>query len=483
MNFVRVALDVPLPILFDYRATEITRNDVGRRVLVPFGRKIAVGVIVELTDTTALATHRIRRVLSVQRDVPPLPEDVLQLLKFCSDYYHHPLGAVILNSLPTRLRRRQAIEIAVSAHYILTTAGRNVDSATLPTRATIKRELLSLLRNANHGVDEARLRAVAPRARSVLKTMVESGWIERVTDTRVTPPAPIGALTLTSGRMLTDEQRAAITSMRGTGDGFMPWLLLGVTGSGKTEVYLQRMAEILAQGQQTLLLVPEINLTPQLEALVRARFPATHIVSLHSGLNESERLHGWLAAQSGRAGVVLGTRLAIFTPLPKLGLIVVDEEHDASFKQTDGLRYSARDLALVRAKQRAVPIVLGSATPALETFHKALNGSYRLLTLTQRVNAMPPDIEFVDTRQKPLIDGLSQELLKGHQRDHEARRAEPGVHQPPRLRARADLPELQLDRGLPSLLSEARVACDGPTFALPPLRPPGAHPRRVPAMR
>ncbi len=158
--------------------------------------------------------------------------------------------------------------------------------------------------------------------------------------------------------------------------------------------------------------MPEINLTPQLEARLRARFPAAELVTLHSGLNEGERLHSWLAAQSGAAGIVLGTRLAVFTPLPQLGLIIVDEEHDASFKQMDGLRYSARDLALMRAKQRAVPIVLGSATPALETFHKALSGGYRLLTLTQRVNAMPPAIECIDTRRESLLDGLSQTLLK-----------------------------------------------------------------------
>jgi primosomal protein N' (replication factor Y) len=210
---------------------------------------------------------------------------------------------------------------------------------------------------------------------------------------------------------LTDEQHAAVDTLRRAGGGFTPWLLHGVTGSGKTEIYLQLVADALACGKQALLLVPEINLTPQLEALVRARFPATLLVSLHSGLNESERLHNWLAAQSGVAGIVLGTRLAVFTPLPKLGLIVVDEEQDSSFKQTDGLRYSARDLALWRAKQRAISIVLGSATPALETFHKALNGSYRMLTLTRRVNAMPPVIECVDTRPEPLIDGMSQALL------------------------------------------------------------------------
>ena len=412
MNFVRVALDVPLSTLFDYRATEITSADIGRRVLVPFGRKIAVGVIVELTNTTTLAAHRIRRVLSIQRDVPPLPEDVLRLLKFCSDYYHHPLGPVILNALPTRMRRRHAIQPAVSARYALTAAGREVDPAALPARATIKRGLLELLRKAPAGVEEDSLRAIAPRARAVANALIELGWVERTIDAHSAPAALTEVSTPTAGRTLTDEQRSAVASVRESRDGFVPWLLLGVTGSGKTEVYLQLMAGTLAQGRQTLLLVPEINLTPQLEALVRARFPSTPIVSLHSGLNESERLQAWLAAQSGAAGVVLGTRLAIFAPLPKLGLIVVDEEHDASFKQMDGLRYSARDIAVVRAKQRAVPIILGSATPALETFHKASSGSYRLLTLTQRVNAMPPDIEFVDTREEPLIDGLSQRLLK-----------------------------------------------------------------------
>ena len=412
MHFVRVALDLPLPILFEYRARDVTPDDIGQRVLVPLGRKIVVGVIVELADTTKLATHRIRRVLSIQRDVPPLPDDVMQLLKFCSDYYHHPLGAVILNSLPTRLRRRHAIKPEVSACYVLTTAGRDAALSNLLTRAKTKRELLNRLRSTDDGVAEVDLQAIAPSARAALKAMVEAGWIERITEPRAASPDPVDTLRIMPGPELTDEQRDALTSMRENPAGFVPWLLLGATGSGKTEVYLQLIANVLQQGRQALLLVPEINLTPQLEALVRARFPATPLVSLHSGLNESERLHSWRAAQSATAGIVLGTRLAIFTPLPNLGLIVVDEEHDASFKQTDGLRYSARDMALVRAKQRGIPIVLGSATPALETFHNALSGSYRLSTLSQRINAMPPDIEFVDTRDTPLVDGLSQELLK-----------------------------------------------------------------------
>ncbi len=411
MNFVRVALDVPLPGLFDYRATSATNNDIGRRVLVPFGPKIAVGVIVELATASTLPPRRIRAVLNIMRDVPALPTEILNLLKFCSNYYHLPLGATVLNALPSRLRRRQVLKSTSASGYRLTREGRAIDPSTLPPRANVKHKLLDMLRAADGGMDEMTLRTVSSRASAALKTIEALGWIERI---ELATPIPLrhAELSVASGPELTHEQRVAVDTIRAAREGFAPWLLFGVTGSGKTEVYLQLIADSLARGKQTLLLVPEINLTPQLEGLVRARFPGAHLVSLHSGLNESERLHGWLAAQSGVADIVLGTRLAVFTPLPKLGLIIIDEEQDASFRQSEGLRYSARDLALVRAKQRALTIVMGSATPALETFHKALNGNYKMLALTQRINAMPPDIECIDTRREPLVDGLSQALLR-----------------------------------------------------------------------
>ena len=412
MNFVRVALDVPLPTLFDYEVTAYNADDLGRRVLVPFGKKIAVGVIMECGDSSTLSPHRVRRVISIQRDLPALPGDILKLLRFCSAYYHHPLGEVVLNALPTRLRRRQLLKLDAGAAYRLTVVGRTIDPETLPARAKINRALLTVMRTATDGVNDAQLLAIAPRARAALKIMAEIGWIERCALTFELANADSPPREIPCGPLLTEEQRASLDDIRNTSHGFTPWLLMGVTGSGKTEIYLQLIADTLASGKQALLLVPEINLTPQLETLIRQRFPRTITASLHSGLNESERLHGWISAQSGSAGIVIGTRLAIFTPLPNLGLIIVDEEHDASFKQTDGLRYSARDLALLRAKDCAIPIVLGSATPALETFHKASTGSYRLSALTRPVNAMPADIEYVDTRQTPLIDGLSQELLK-----------------------------------------------------------------------
>lgn len=211
--------------------------------------------------------------------------------------------------------------------------------------------------------------------------------------------------------MLTLEQAEAVRAICAHCNAFQPFLLHGVTSSGKTEVYLRVIDAALSANRQALLLVPEIALTPQLENLLRERFPGTPLANLHSGLNETERLQHWLAAQAGRARIVLGTRLAVFAPLPELGIIIVDEEQDPSFKQMDGLRYSARDLAIVRAQRCNVPIVLGSATPALETYYNAASGRYRLLTLAQRVNAAPPRIICISTRGEKLENGLSQPLL------------------------------------------------------------------------
>jgi primosomal protein N' (replication factor Y) len=345
MTIVRVALDVPVDTLFDYRAPEATERDVGRCVVVPFGKKIAVGVIVETLGATPVPAERLKEALSVMRDLPSLGTEDLRLLRFAAEYYHHPLGAVITGTLPTRLRSVKAPR--------------------------------------------------APRRSGVAEAPTHS-------------PSPPGA---TPARVLTAEQLAAIAEVRARLGAFQAFLLLGVTGSGKTEVYLHAIAAALEAGRQALLLVPEIALTPQLEALVVQRFPGTPLVSLHSRLAASERLDHWRAACEARARIVLGTRLAVFAPLPELGLIVVDEEQDASFKQAEGFRYSARDLAVVRAQQRSIPVVLGSATPALETYHNAVSGRYVLLPLPSRIGAPPPRIACIDTRGEKLVDGLSERLL------------------------------------------------------------------------
>jgi primosomal protein N' (replication factor Y) len=408
MNIIKVALDVPVTTLFDYRLGDATMDDVGRRVVVPFGKKLVVGVIVEVVNASDIAPERLKRVLRVLRDSPRLENVDLALVRFASDYYHHPLGAAIMGTLPARLRRPQPSENAarVVGRFTLTEAGAAIDPSTLPARAHLKRRLLALLHEGE--VDAADAKALSTRAPRVLKELLQQGLVRLDTST---PPPPTMPNSPHPAPVLTSEQQQALTAVTADLRRFQVHLLLGVTGSGKTEVYLHAMAAVLAAGRQALLLVPEIALTPQLEGLVSGRFPEVPLVTLHSGLNDSERLAHWLAAQSGQAGVVLGTRLSVFAPMPRLGIIIIDEEHDGSFKQNDGFRYSARDVAIVRARQHGVPIILGSATPSLESYFNAANGRYQLSVLGQRVGAPLPKIECVDTRGEHLEDGLSRRLL------------------------------------------------------------------------
>ena len=342
MPFAHVAIDVPLPTLFDYRYAGVGKLAPGALVSVPFGRKEAVGVVLETSSRSAVDVTRIRPITRVLEDVPPLPPDVLALLRFCSAYYHYPIGEVVHSALPRGLR-----------------------------------------------VLRKRKRVINP----------------------ITPAAsPAGATAY--DLVLTPEQELAVGAISGALDQFRPWLLHGVTGSGKTEVYLRVMAFVLAAGRQVLFLVPEIGLTPQLEARIRNRFPGCGLVTLNSALGATERAQNWLAAQTGVAQIVLGTRSAVFVPLPQLALIVIDEEHDPSFKQIEAMRYSARDLAIWRARQRGVPVILGSATPSLETFQSALQQRYQRLRLTQRANAYPhPHVELVPTASVRLREGLAPRVV------------------------------------------------------------------------
>jgi primosomal protein N' (replication factor Y) (superfamily II helicase) len=406
MPILRVALDVPVATLFDYRADGVAPSDIGHRVVVPFGKKIAVGIIVEIADSTGVPAARLKQATRVLRDSPALRAVDLQLMRFASDYYHHPLGAVMLAALPARLRRLNSPATGKPrGRFTLSETGAALDPALLPPRAHARRCLLERLREGP--LDHATAQALSPQAPRLLRQLVKRGWVkhEPIATPTPTASAPVPA------PPLTPDQQRAVAEISASLARFQVHLLLGITGSGKTEVYLHAVAAALGTNRQALLLVPEIALTPQLEALVRARFPGVPAVSLHSGLNESERLAHWLAAQSGRARIVLGTRLAVFTPMAELGIIIVDEEHDASFKQAEGFRYSARDLAVVRAQQCGVPCVLGSATPALETYFNAGSGRYRLSMLGERVASQLPQIECIDTRSERLADGLSRQLL------------------------------------------------------------------------
>jgi primosomal protein N' (replication factor Y) len=399
MNFVRVALDVPLPTLFDYRADGVTRADIGYRVLVPFGKKLVTGVIVEVAADSEIPEHRLRRVDTILRDVPPLPGEWIAQAKFCSGYYHAPIGEVVMAALPPRLRGGKSVPRA-APDYAITPAGKEA-LATLPKRKKRLREFLEGLARGPAAASEP-FRGTG----QAVKRCIEAGWIAAVV------PQP-SALHFVAAHTLTSEQRDALDSLRDALGKFGVSLLFGVTGSGKTEIYLQLVAEILKRGRQALVLVPEIALTPSLESAFRERFRGAGIAIQTSAMPEGERARAWLDAHCGRADIVLGTRLAIFTPLPRLGLVVVDEEQDASYKQQEGLRYSARDLAIARGHAAGAPVLLCSATPSLETFNHAASGKYKLIRLKRRAieQASLPSIRLIDTREHPLRDGLTAPLV------------------------------------------------------------------------
>ena len=406
MKIVRVALDVPLSKLFDYSLGNDISISPGQRVLVSFGRKEMVGVAIECVASSTLLAERIKPVLRVLDDTPAMPDELLGLLHFCSDYYHYPLGATVLAALPSRLRIKRAIAIQEEMQYVLSSSGCALDLILLPKRKVVQHRILAALRLGALSITQ--VRALSSSGVSALKGLLDAGWVETRAVSSIHDTS-----TFSDTHTLTLEQQQAV-DLIATTICFNCILLHGITGSGKTEVYVHAMNRILQQGGQVLLLVPEINLTPQLENYFRGRLPDVELVSLHSGLSDDERMRNWLHAQSGRARIVLGTRLAVFAPLPRLALVIVDEEHDASFKQQDGLRYSARDVAIFRASQRDVPIVLGSATPSLESYYNAQSGRYKMLRLTQRAvtQAKLPTINCINIGNVAIQHGLSEPLMK-----------------------------------------------------------------------
>lgn len=360
----------------------------------------------ECAMDSVLSPERIKPILQVLRDIPPLSDELLVLLRFCSDYYHYPLGVTVLSALPVRLRTSQLVTLKEAMQYRLSVSGRALDLSLLSKRKVVQHRILAALKLDS--LTAAQVRALSPSAASALKALSQAGWVETCA-----VPAVSSTFTFNNTHTLTLEQQQAVDAIT-KASCFGCFLLHGITGSGKTEIYVHLMNRILQQGGQVLLLVPEINLTPQLENYFRSRLPDVELVSLHSGLSDGARMQNWLRAQSGRARIILGTRLAVFTPLPQLALLIVDEEHDASFKQQDGLRYSARDVAIFRASQRGVPIVLGSATPSLESYYNAQSGRYQMLRLTQRAatQAQLPTVSCINTSNIVMQHGLSEPLLK-----------------------------------------------------------------------
>lgn len=398
---IQFALDTPLYRLFDYRLPDgLGAVQPGSLVEVPFGRTLQVGVALGPATESTVGANKLRDVIRVLDDRPALSPEILRLAQFCADYYHYPLGAILLATLPPRLKNATPF-VAETPWLVLTEAGR---AAEPPARAKAQRALLDALRAAPQARETVRAQKQGRHAAA----LVAAGWAAW---SRV-PPLVTDAPQTAESPLATAEQQAALDALMPALGQFGVQLIHGVTGSGKTELYLRLIDAVLARGLQALVLIPEIALTPQLEQHFRRRFPGRRFATLHSGLAEAARTENWIAASA--CDVLLGTRLSVFAPLPRLGLIVVDEEHDASFKQQDSLRYSARDVAIARGKQRNVPVVLGSATPSLESYAQALNGRYRLIELKQRAisQARLPAIELVDLKHIPLDNGLTRPALQ-----------------------------------------------------------------------
>ncbi|MEB2123577.1 primosomal protein N' [Xanthomonas campestris pv. campestris] len=402
---LRVALPVPLPQLFDYLPPQDTAVDgsdrVGCRVRVPFGPRELIGVVVERGQQPS--AEGLRAALDWCDDTPLLVDELARSLHWLARYTHAPLGEAQASALPGPLRRGEPLADTHAWAWQLTEAGRTGAGS---LRAGSRPALLAALLLAGPLAEEP-LEQQLPQWREAARNLAKRGYAERVAVAADTLPARPG-----TGPQLNDEQQAATDAIR-AGSGFATYLLDGVTGSGKTEVYLQAIADCLAAGKQALVLVPEIGLTPQTLGRFRARL-GVPVHALHSGLSDGERARVWAAAWRGEAKLIVGTRSAVFTPLPNAGLIVIDEEHDGSYKQQDGIRYHARDFALVRGKALDVPVILGSATPSLESLHNAYSGRYRHLRLSRRAgDARPPRVRVLDVRKRPLKDGLSPEVLAG----------------------------------------------------------------------
>ncbi|MEW6611609.1 MAG: primosomal protein N' [Pseudomonadota bacterium] len=404
---IRVAVFAPLRRFFHYlpapgMAAEQVRT--GLRVRVPFGKGQRYGIVLGL-DRPASPQAGLKPIGEVLDEAPLLPDSLHALLTFAAQYYHHPVGEVWATALPTLLRKGGA-PVPETLAWTLSAAGQE-QLATGLKRAPKQRQALAYLREHAAPVAEEHLAQAWGRSwRSLLAHCAERGWIRTAPRQPSTAPVPPPPMTLNSA------QAAAVAAI-GAVPGFTAHLLDGITGSGKTAVYLEAIAPLLAAGKQALVLVPDISLTPQLLQRFADRFGAARVAALHSGLTDAQRLAVWSQARRGEIAVLVGTRSALFTPLARPGILIVDEEHDASLKQQEGFRYSARDLAVARARFEDIPVVLGSATPSLESLHNVQQGRYRHLTLPQRAGgAALPTVELVDLRRQPLQGGLSAPLLQ-----------------------------------------------------------------------
>lgn len=405
---LEIALPVPLRRSFDYlpptnlSPEQLAQLEPGILIRVPFGRQELIGILLRSKSTSDQPSHKLRPALALIDNQPVLENELLELCLWAADYYQCAPGEALQTAMPVLLRQGEAAQLRGEQIFQLTTEGKGLPEGALK-RSPKQAALLAALQT-RHQLSRGDLEQL-DIPRTIAKTLIDKGLVAlaEVTPSRTAQPAQ---LLREPSLQLSDEQQSAFAQIAYSS--FKTYLLDGATGSGKTEIYLQAIAETLKKGKQALVLVPEIGLTPQTLQRFQRRFNLP-IVALHSGLNDRERLDAWLQARAGIARIIIGTRSALFTPLKEPGIIIIDEEHDGSFKQQDGFRYSARDLAALRAQRLGIPLILGSATPALETLHNARQGRYHHLRLQARAgNAKPPDIQLLDIRGEILHEGFAQ---------------------------------------------------------------------------
>lgn len=409
MSVLRMAIPSPLRRHFDYLPPEnLTTEAVaalqpGQRLRVPFGSRELVGYLIAIVKESETPVENLKRAIELLDPTAMLPDTLVQLCHWAADYYLHPAGEVFAATFPKALREGQQHKPLTEPGWSLTTHGKGLGEGAL-SRSPKQAQALALLQ-AQSPLTRGDLEAAQIKP-TALRALRDKGLIERC-DIEL-PSTNAHSL---PGLKLNDEQNSVVKALLANREGFSCHLLEGVTGSGKTEVYLQLIADCLSRGQQALVLIPEIGLTPQTVARFRQRFDA-NIAVLHSGLGDAQRYRAWEAARDGSAHILIGTRSAVFTPLKNPGLIVVDEEHDSSFKQQDGFRYSARDVAIKRAQLEGCPVLLGTATPSLESCYNAQRGRYQHHQLRQRAGSgQMPKIQALDVRSKPLKGGLSEQLV------------------------------------------------------------------------
>jgi len=407
---LRVAVPSPLRRLFDYLPA---KNDAaehyqpGMRVQISFGRRQLVGIIVEIADNSDFPLSKLKTISQLLDAEPIIAADVLDLLKWASAYYHHALGEVIANGLPAALRQGKSVQPGGLQRWQLTEKGHTGKTEDLK-RAPKQAAVFQLLSQHPAGMEAEELNGHFENWRDAMRALIKRDWVEVETGPCLGIDSTAGSL---PRKNLNAQQQHAVDTIKNSMHEFSCFLLDGVTGSGKTEVYLEAIDQAIEQGKQALVLVPEISLTPQTLARFRGRFRVP-VAVLHSGLSDGARLCAWYAASCGEAPIIIGTRSAVFTPMAEPGIIIIDEEHDSSFKQQDGFRYHARDLAVRRAQQANIPIVLGSATPSLESLENAHQQRYQHVTLTERAAGAPlPPIGLIDCRKQPIQSGMSKTLL------------------------------------------------------------------------